>query len=642
MDQARERQASGSAPGRGGGDSSADAGSSDATRAAAAQAAAAQAAAAHAAAAQQAICRILRGDLSGPAMLDADAVALAWEAHSGIAGSAAELKQLILVGAESALGGEDTASVLMGAASFCFAQGGAARVTAAGLLPHVVALLRSPEPRVARGAVTLCLGAAGDAAAKAALVQSRDAVPALLALLRDAPAPRRWEDASATTAATAAYLLGALALPENRATAAAAEAALRASGSPAGTRASEVTAAVLASGGVERMVALLRAALAGGGGQRQGVLGAGRLLGTLVVFATSHPAAVAAARAAGALPLAARAFVAAQRTPGSAAKAALCEAMACTGALLAADDLPALAAQPDLIAALAGAIALAAGGASEGVAPWKADQLGDCASVCVSQLLAGGRGDAAANGFLAAGGAANLVRRRARARVGQGACSTACMRVARARCRAFGSPTAGMACARAHRLAPTHREHSFFAPPVAQVRLLTSLGPCSRVCEPVLLAIRTLAALPAGRRALLAAGAEAAVVGAAVAAAVPPTTRGAGGAAAAAAAAAAGGARRGGARIAGAIHENACAALGALMSPPGARLRESPALTAGTVSLAPPECEACGAAAPPGGGPLQKCTGCGGPERWCSKDCQRASWKAGHREVCKARRGGGG
>jgi hypothetical protein len=164
------------------------------------------------------------------------------------------------------------------------------------------------------------------------------------------------------------------------------------------------------------------------------------------------------------------------------------------------------------------------------------------------------------------------------------------------------------------------------------VRLLSSLGPCSHACNNVLIAIRSLAALPSGRRALLAAGAEAAVR-AAAAAAVPPTTRRGG---------APGGARRGEAQRAGVIQERAGAALQALMSPPRARLRRPPVGVVSTLAVAPPKCSACGAAAPAGGGPLQKCSGCGGPERWCNKECQRASWAAGHREVCKERRAGGG
>jgi hypothetical protein len=51
------------------------------------------------------------------------------------------------------------------------------------------------------------------------------------------------------------------------------------------------------------------------------------------------------------------------------------------------------------------------------------------------------------------------------------------------------------------------------------------------------------------------------------------------------------------------------------------------------------KCAVCGkrAAAMPGGRPLMRCSGCRGPERWCSKECQRASWLGGHREVCRQR-----
>jgi hypothetical protein len=59
-----------------------------------------------------------------------------------------------------------------------------------------------------------------------------------------------------------------------------------------------------------------------------------------------------------------------------------------------------------------------------------------------------------------------------------------------------------------------------------------------------------------------------------------------------------------------------------------------------------PRCEVCGdCAAPgplgawprPGCRALMVCGGCRGPERWCSKECQRKSWLEGHREVCKQR-----
>jgi hypothetical protein len=51
------------------------------------------------------------------------------------------------------------------------------------------------------------------------------------------------------------------------------------------------------------------------------------------------------------------------------------------------------------------------------------------------------------------------------------------------------------------------------------------------------------------------------------------------------------------------------------------------------------QCGVCGkhAAAMPGGGPLKRCGGCRGPERWCSTECQRTSWLGGHREACAQR-----
>jgi hypothetical protein len=54
---------------------------------------------------------------------------------------------------------------------------------------------------------------------------------------------------------------------------------------------------------------------------------------------------------------------------------------------------------------------------------------------------------------------------------------------------------------------------------------------------------------------------------------------------------------------------------------------------------AAPQCAVCGkrAAATPGGRPLMRCGGCRGPEHWCGKECQRAHWVEGHREVCRQR-----
>jgi hypothetical protein len=399
MDRAPEGSA-GPAAGRRGDSGGADAGSASARAAAAV-------------AAQQAICRIL---CDRPALLDAV------RATAMDAGSAAHLTRLILAGCESALCDADTATVLVALRCFaCETQTGAARVSAAGVLPHAVALMRSPRvpgtppPWVAHAAVGLCWGAAGvDAAAKAALARDPSAVPALLAVLLGAPPP--WDEADVAALSTAANLLGLLAIPSGRAV------AVSADGSP-------VTAAVLAGGGVARIVAVLRAAL-GGGGQILDAQPAGLLLMALNAFNSTHPGAAAAARAAGALPLAARAVVAAQRTPGPFTKNVLNEALVSSGVLAAADDLPALAARPDLVGALAGAVALAADGAAEGWSALQAEQLGRCATGCAYQLLAGGQGssDAAAEGFLAAGGAAHLVRRRARvsvsarrARSGQGA-----------------------------------------------------------------------------------------------------------------------------------------------------------------------------------------------------------------------------
>jgi hypothetical protein len=253
------------------------------------------------AAAAQAICRTLRGGL-----LEAVLCACAMDARS-----AAELTQSIAVGAEEALCDSDVATILL--ALRCFASGtqtGAARVAAAGLLPHAVVLLRSPDPKVAGSAVGLCLDAAAkDAAAKAALAQEPSTVPALLALLRGAPCCR--DALGITVPAAAVALLSVMARPDDSAPAAAG----RTGGSPGVAGGSAVAAAVVAGGGVARIVELLRAAL---GGVVMDVSSSRRLLAALSTFASTHPAAAAAARAAGAVPLAARAVVAAQQTYGAA------------------------------------------------------------------------------------------------------------------------------------------------------------------------------------------------------------------------------------------------------------------------------------------------------------------------------------
>jgi hypothetical protein len=462
MDRAPEGPA-GPAPGRRGASSSVDDGSDAAARAAAAvgvdaSSGAAQAAAAagvhagsdaaRAAAAQQAICRTLRGR---PELMDA--VLRAWQAVAD-ACSAAELQRLVSAGADAAPGGADTVTILRAVERLCVdaTQAGAARVAAAGLLAHAVALMRSPDPGVVYAATRLCLTAATVYnAAGAAVAREPGAVPTLLALL--CGAPPAWGANGIKAPAAAAHLLGLLALPTSMAIPAA---AARTGGAPAGAGGSTAAAAVLAAGGVARMVALLRAAL-GGGGQSPDVTAAGELLRALNFLAGTHAAtaaaAAAAARAAGALPLAARAAVEAQRTPGNAAKFMLCEALV-SCALVAAGDPPALAARPDLIGALAGAVALAAGGASEGWRAYEAERLGESASVCLAQLVTGGQGssDAAAEGFLAAGGAGHLVRRRAHVSGRRGQ-----MRMAWAQRCPVGGPAAAIVYACAAQPPPTQR-----------------------------------------------------------------------------------------------------------------------------------------------------------------------------------------
>jgi hypothetical protein len=67
-------------------------------------------------------------------------------------------------------------------------------------------------------------------------------------------------------------------------------------------------------------------------------------------------------------------------------------------------------------------------------------------------------------------------------------------------------------------------------------------------------------------------------------------------------------------------------------------LRRSPEHGPGPLvdSPTPRLCAVCGARRSRAR-PLKLCTGCRGPERWCSAECQRSSW-AGHRAVCLERR----
>ncbi|KAG2482116.1 hypothetical protein HYH03_018940 [Edaphochlamys debaryana] len=40
--------------------------------------------------------------------------------------------------------------------------------------------------------------------------------------------------------------------------------------------------------------------------------------------------------------------------------------------------------------------------------------------------------------------------------------------------------------------------------------------------------------------------------------------------------------------------------------------------------------------------PLRACAGCGGTASYCSRECQTAHWRSGHREACRGGAGGGG
>jgi hypothetical protein len=67
-------------------------------------------------------------------------------------------------------------------------------------------------------------------------------------------------------------------------------------------------------------------------------------------------------------------------------------------------------------------------------------------------------------------------------------------------------------------------------------------------------------------------------------------------------------------------------------------LRRPPEVGPGPLADGPEPrlCSVCGARGSRAR-PLMRCTGCRGPERWCSAECQRISWP-GHRAVCLERR----
>ncbi|KAI8470189.1 MAG: hypothetical protein J3K34DRAFT_421311 [Monoraphidium minutum] len=82
--------------------------------------------------------------------------------------------------------------------------------------------------------------------------------------------------------------------------------------------------------------------------------------------------------------------------------------------------------------------------------------------------------------------------------------------------------------------------------------------------------------------------------------------------------------------------------LAALLALQGLLPRPAPAAHApGAAAPAPAgaarSCLQCGAATAPGGGPLKVCRGCRAV-RFCSEECLRLAWRAGHKEACAALR----
>jgi hypothetical protein len=303
-------------------------------------------------------------------------------------------------------------AALGAALQLCRAAAGAEAFVAAGGLPPAVALLRSASPAVNSTAVMALLGFVKRSdAARRRLAADTDAVAALAALMAQPPA----HDNPFVPARplTACLLLGNLAA-----------AALRGhSGFPTRT---PVSAAIVRAGGVALAVGVLRRGLegsgGGGGGDAATALSPDQhisLFYGLNAFCADDEGALRAARDAGALPLAVRSLVEARKDLDRDRVAALITIGTYLHDLTTvspADDVPALASQPALLAALAAALGLAAsagpGGAAEGRG--SLEQL-HCLAQRVLDILLQLLDDepsshVAASSFARAGGASHLVR----------------------------------------------------------------------------------------------------------------------------------------------------------------------------------------------------------------------------------------
>jgi hypothetical protein len=297
-------------------------------------------------------------------------------------------------------------------AILCDTQPGADAFLAAGGLPPTVELLRSAAPGVDSLAVAALFAVANESRAVMAQLAADPAAAAALTPLLQLPPASGGGGTGLTSARPfmAATLLSALA------------AGARAPRAAGEAERNPVVAAVVRGGGMAHAVELLRGVVEGGGELGYPLADAHCMLNAMVEFC-GDAAAARAAHAAGALPLALRAAVAAGRGPaGPRAIGTLSLALACLVTLAdvsPANDVPLVAAQPALPAALSRALELAAApqagprGAPAAAASTQvpAQHFARTAARLLGQMLSGpGRGGgAAASSFARAGGATHLV-----------------------------------------------------------------------------------------------------------------------------------------------------------------------------------------------------------------------------------------
>jgi hypothetical protein len=184
------------------------------------------------------------------------------------------------------------------------------------------------------------------------------------------------------------------------------------------SRCNPVAAAIVRAGGVPLAVGLLHDALEGGGGSSAPTQSTTPVC-CLFSCCASDEAAARAIRGAGVLPLVVRCLVEAAKDPEPRHAAGLITVAGLLHDLMAvspADDLPALASQPALLAALAAALGLAArlgagGAAAGGCCVGKVHCLTGILLAALLELLHGAPSNhAAAVSFARAGGASHLVR----------------------------------------------------------------------------------------------------------------------------------------------------------------------------------------------------------------------------------------